>query len=208
MIDEEEIKCSLCGKISKQPVLLISNQFGYQDLDLRPSEMYRSTINTWVLECPHCGYVATNLDDELTIDKDFLESEQYKTCDGIEFESKLSEIFYKYYLIQTKISEDVDSFFAILQCVWTCDDANDEDNSKLTRRIAINIADKIIESGKDRDNRFILLKADLLRRSGEFDQLIEEYENLTLDDELLDNIIKFHIKKAYEIINEMFVILS
>jgi len=206
MIDEEEIKCSLCGKISKQPVLLSSNQFGYQDLDLRPSEMYRSTINTWVLECPHCGYVATNLEDELTIDTDFLESEEYKTCNGIEFQSKLSEIFYKYYLIQTKKSDDVDSFFAILQCVWTCDDANDEENAKLTRQIAINIADKIIESGNERDNKFIVLKADLLRRSGEFDQLIEEYENLTLGDELLDNIIKFQVKKAYDKDNNCYTI--
>lgn len=198
MIDVEEIKCSVCGKTSEQPVLLSSNQFGYKDLDLRPSEMYRSTINTWVLECPHCGYVAKNLEDELTIDKDFLKSEQYKTCDDIEFQSKLSEKFYKNYLIQTKKSDDVDSFFAILQCVWTCDDVHDENNSKLTRHIAINIADKIIESGKDIDNNFMVMKTDLLRRAREFNQLIEEYENLTLGDELLDNIIKFQVKKAYE----------
>lgn len=197
-MDVEESKCSVCGKTSKQPVILSFNQLGYEDLDLRPPEMYRSTIDAWVRECPHCGYVAENLEDELTIDKDFLESEQYKTCDDIKFQSKLSEIFYKNYLIQTKKSEDVDSFFAILYCAWTCDDAHDEDNSRITRYIAINIADKIIESGKDIDNNYIVIKADLLRRVCEFNQLIEEYENLTLGDELLEDIIKFQVKKAYE----------
>ena len=206
MIDEIEIKCSVCEKTSKQPVLLSTNQLGYQDLDTRPSEMYRSSMITWLKECPHCGYVAKSLEDELTINSDYLESEQYKTCDGIDFKSKLSEIFYKQYLIETKKSEDVNSFFAILHCAWTCDDANDEENSKLTRQIAIELANNIIGSNnKDADN-FVVMKADLLRRIGEFDQLISEYENLTLEDELLEKIVRFQVKKAYEKDNECYTL--
>lgn len=52
---------------------------------------------------------------------------------------------------------------------------------------------------KPRSNdNFIVMKVDLLRRIGDFDQLIKEYENLTLDEELLDKIIRFQVKNVHE----------
>lgn len=199
-------KCSICGKTSQQPVLLSSNQLGPQDLDTRPPEMLRNTMRTWVLECPHCGYVAEKLEYKLKINKDYLETMEYKTCDGIEFKSKLSKIFYKKYLIEKKKNKDKPAFFAILQCAWTCDDAEDLKNSKYTRQIAIKLADKIIESDKNKNHNFLVIKADLLRRIGDFDQLIEEYENLKLENELLDKIIRFQVQKAHEHDNKCYTL--
>jgi hypothetical protein len=42
------------------------------------------------------------------------------------------------------------------------------------------------------------MKADLLRRCGEFDQLIKEYSNITTDEEIINKVIKFQIQKANE----------
>lgn len=198
LIDEVDMKCSVCGKTSKQPVLLSSNQMGYQDLDTRPSEMYRHTMETWAMECPHCGYVATNLEDDLIINPDYLNTEQYKTCDSMDFESDLAGMFYKQYLIEKEKFEEIDAFFALMHCIWACDDAKDRKNSKLTRQIAIILANKIIKDKNKDITDLIVMKADLLRRIGEFDQLITEYEKLKLNDELLDKIIRFQIEKAYE----------
>ena len=75
MIHEIEQKCSVCGHTSPQPMLASTNTMGYPDLDLRPAEMQRSTMNTWILECPHCGYAAHDLGDELESPKDLLKSE-------------------------------------------------------------------------------------------------------------------------------------
>lgn len=198
LINEIEMKCSVCAKTSRQPVLLSSNQMGYQDLDTRPSEMYRHTMETWVLECPHCGYVATSLDDDLIISSDYLKSEEYKTCGGIEFQSNLAEKFYKQYLIENEKFEDIHAFFGLMHCAWACDDAKDWQNSKLARQTAIRTVNKIIKSKEKDITDLIVMKADLLRRTCEFDQLIKEYENFKLEDELLDKIIRFQVEKAHE----------
>lgn len=42
------------------------------------------------------------------------------------------------------------------------------------------------------------VKADLLRRAGEFDAVISEFTNKTFSTELLNQIIAFQIKKATE----------
>ena len=43
-----------------------------------------------------------------------------------------------------------------------------------------------------------LVRADLLRRTGQFNVLIKEYENVTFSDDLLNDIVAFQIKKAKE----------
>ena len=204
-----EMKCSVCGKTSEQPVILSTNNFGYPDLDTRPPEMYRSTMNTWILECPHCGYVAKNLEEELKINEDYLKSNKYKTCNGINFKSDLSKNFYKRYLIESENSEDINAYFALLYCAWACDDSEDLENSKFTRQLAIELADKIIKDNKNSNDdveNLIVMKADLLRRTGEFNQLIKDYEKLTLKDELLNKIIKFQVEKAYEKDNKCYTV--
>ncbi len=65
IIDQFEKKCQVCGKTSMHPVLMSTNSFGYPDLDLRPAPMQRDTMDTWLDECPHCGYVASSLEIKL-----------------------------------------------------------------------------------------------------------------------------------------------
>lgn len=192
-----EIVCSVCEEKSTQPVVGSMNQFGPPDLDFRPGEMYRSTIGTWVMECPNCGYVAVTLENELNINKKYLKSEEYQTCDGINFKSELSKRFYKEYLIASKKDNKLETFYSIINCIWSCDDAHDIENAKYTRQIAIKLADEIIENEENTEQIFVR-KADFLRRIGEFDQLLKEYGNITINDEMLDKIIKFQVKKAYE----------
>ena len=59
---QDTVKCYVCGKESKQTVLGSTNSFGSQDLDLRPPEMMRGTMEYWAHECPYCGYIAKNID--------------------------------------------------------------------------------------------------------------------------------------------------
>ena len=75
-----ESVCYVCGKMSEQMVLVSTNQFGYPDLDLRPPEMERSTMDWWIEECPHCGYVAPDLSEKTAITKEWLNNGQYISC--------------------------------------------------------------------------------------------------------------------------------
>ena len=45
---------------------------------------------------------------------------------------------------------------------------------------------------------YLAIKADLLRRSGQFDQLIEEFSDIVIGEEIYDNVIQFQIEKALE----------
>lgn len=198
VIRDIEMKCSVCDNTSRQPILSSTNAWGTPDLDLRPPEMQRSTMITWVLECPHCGYVAGDLSDESEISEEFLKTEKYLTCDGIEFERDLSERFYRGYLISEETDNLEGCFLNLHHCAWTCDDAEDLENAKKIRKLAIAVISKLIQQDDEENHNLLLRKADLLRRSGEFDQVIEEYKDRIFGDELLDKIVTFQILKARE----------
>lgn len=56
--------------------------------------------------------------------------------------------------------------------------------------------DKIeVENNEERDN-LLIKKADLLRRSLQFERVIEEYKDFNSDDELLYSIIRFQLELA------------
>lgn len=191
------MKCAVCGKASHHPVLTSTNSFGYPDLDLRPPAMQRNTMNTWIYECPHCGYVSSDLEKPLEISEDFLKCESYMTCEGHDFKSDLAGLFYKAYLISKKQNELQGEFYNLLYCAWVCDDADDE-LAVDVRITATDVISMLIEAdSKDREN-FIVMKSDLMRRSGKFDEMIMEYENVYFENELLNDIITFQIKKAVE----------
>ena len=61
-IGEVERTCALCGKTSEQMTLGSTNAMGAPDLDLRPSEMQRSTMYLWIEHCVHCGYTNERID--------------------------------------------------------------------------------------------------------------------------------------------------
>lgn len=198
LINKMDIKCSICGEKSSQQVLLSTNSMGTPDLDLRSPGMQRDTMSTWIQECPHCGYVSSMLNEESEIPREFLESDEYVTCDGFEFQGKLSERFFKGYLISRQSDNIGDCFSNLRNCAWDCDDRKDMQNARNVRKLAIEYLDILIEKGGESKDDFILIKADFLRRSGEFSKLIEEYGDFAFGEEFLDRILTFHIIRARE----------
>src|SRR5579871_4989485 len=72
------VTCANCGKKSEQYLLTSSNKFGSSDLDLRPPPMMRDTMRVWLQQCPHCQYIAPNL-EQMSGDSKRLRSAEYKT---------------------------------------------------------------------------------------------------------------------------------
>ena len=197
MINDIERECSVCGEKSMQPTLMSTNSWGYPDLDLRPPEMQRSTMHVWIQECPNCGYVAGRLTDELEIPKDFLKSDEYLNCEGNDFKSDLSKRFYKLHMIGRESGNVEKAFYGLRNCIWECDDVQDELAVEMRKR-AVELADELFKRDTEDKELIILMKADFLRRSGQFDRLIEEYENITLDDGNSDRVLRYQIEKAKE----------
>ena len=193
-----ERKCAICGVINEYRGLASTNSFERcgPDLDLRPPEMLRSTMPVWIQECPECGYISEDISDPSDVTKEWLKSEKYHTCDGIVFVSDLAKQFYKYYLINLEDKNPEDAFFAILHAAWACDDNDDDVNAKHCRELAIPLATKLIEEEYENQENIKLMRVDLMRRVGQFNELLEEYSSVQFDEELMNRILEFEIKKA------------
>ncbi|MBE6630616.1 MAG: DUF2225 domain-containing protein [Ruminococcaceae bacterium] len=191
------VTCALCGEESTQIILLSTNRMGSSDLDLRPPEMARSTMCWWLQECPHCGYVAWDLKNTTSLTRDLLREVIFSPCEERNFDSKLAARYYKLYLTLYFDSKREDAFRAALRAAWACDDVGDSENAVFCRKLALSLADRVIAS-KHNDENLIIQKADLLRRSGQFDTLIREYADKTFSKPILNQIVAFQIQKAKE----------
>ena len=190
--------CAVCGATIEASGVSTANIFTRgKDLDLRPAGKTRFTMDTWMQECPTCGYVSQKISTPTRVTKGWLNSEKYLTCDGISFGSNLAKQFYKYYMINLEDRKINDAFFAILHAAWACDDEDSKENAKLCRKMAISLATELInENYSEHRDSFQLYKADLMRRAGQFDELIASYESVHFDNIVLDLILKFQIEKA------------
>lgn len=191
-----ECKCSVCGGYSEHSVLFSTYEEGSPGLDFRPSPESCYLMSSWVEECPHCGYVNYSIKDPSGVTEDWLNSEEYLTCDGIAFESKLAVRFYRHYKYNEYCNLIDDAAEAIRNAAWVCDDCEDDENAKRCRKIAIPLYAKLIEKGYGDSEKLMVIKADMLRRAGEFQQLIDEYSDISFEDEELNKIIDFQLKRA------------
>lgn len=190
---ERELSCPICKTTSTFEIILSTNQFGSCDLDTRPPEMMRSTINSWVQACPSCNYVATQFTDPPTVDAEFLKTENYVNCDGIPFSSELAKNFYRLYLIKKHDNEPEQAFTEVLHAAWACDDAGDEEYAVKARRIAIAALDLWDKNDEEKET-YSLIKIDLLRRTRDFAQAIENAKAFTSDQEILRKIVAAQIE--------------
>ncbi len=197
----KEKKCAVCGREKNYIQLGSSNSFGPCDLDLRPPEMMRSTMHTWIEECPFCGYVMGNISSfpenvsEKSVLEKFVYSKAYQTAEGTHFKSELAERFYKRYILEREFGEISRSFDSLLRAAWACDDAGDKENAVHCRKEALKFLDIMISKDETNEN-LILQKADILRRSGMFEEVIKQYGDKKFSGELLKNIASFQVEKS------------
>jgi len=195
-IIRDEQRCAICGETNAYGVIASTNAFGASDLDLRPPEMQRSTMPYWVQECPKCGYVAKSVADETNVDSEFLNSQGYRSCDGIEFKSALATRFYKHYLISHHDGANETAFNALLHAAWACDDSSDDDNALRCRLLSLPLLLGLIDEESDYRETLLLVKADILRRAGRFDELLTEYASVSFSDDLINAILAFQLSLA------------
>jgi hypothetical protein len=192
---QETVKCYVCGKESKQTVLGSTNSFGSQDLDLRPPEMMRGTMEYWAHECPYCGYIAKNIDLGTVVTEAWLAGVEFINANNIEFESELAKRCYKEYLINLEDENKYKAFAVILYAAWACDDAQDIENAVLCRNLALDLIDELIEK-EDDPSTLMLQKIDLLRRSNQFNKALGEFSGIFMDKDLLQDILDFQLEKV------------
>ena len=194
----ETVECSVCGHETEQWIMGSTNAFGTPDLDLRPPEMQRSTMDYWVQECENCHYVSDSISDPCPVPMAYIRSEGYLNCDGHAFKSELARSFYRHHKIQMLAGNTEGAFDALLYAAWVCDDLMDKAQAKAMRELCIPLATFLISKKKKKRDNLLLIRADLLRRAGRFDELLAAYENVRFNDDVMNQVLAFQFLKAKE----------
>ena len=216
IINPAVCNCAICGE--EAMYYMYTSYHFYDcttDLDCRTREHGMDClIGERVQQCRRCGYVARILsDDPGKVTKSWLKSKAYTHSDGITFRSELADRFYKFYKISLLNENTENTFYALLYAAWACDDSEDEENAARCRRMAIPLLDKVVEEtaagrdGSDEDDakyideeieKLKMMKADLLRRSGQFETLLSEFSSYSFQDETMNKVLAFQLAKATE----------
>ena len=189
-----EYTCAVCGRTHKFRVVGSTNSFGSPDLDLRPAPMQRDTIHTWVQTCPDCGYSNGKIDRDTSVDKKWLSRESYRNCEGTAFISGLAKKFYQAYMVNLHDGKTERAADHLVYCAWACDDAHDIQNAVKVRGMAADLYEEVLKTDDSEATK--LMRMDLLRRSGRFEQLQSEYATVTFSEELHDKIAAFQKERA------------
>jgi len=169
-------RCALCNQASKQVVIGSTNTMGqYPDLDTRPPEMMRSTMQWWVESCPTCGYCNFDISQMIKKANDVVKTEQYQK----QLIDKKYPTLANAFLCQTMIHENNNEYreagWACIHAAWACDDAGFKALSRECRIRALSFIEKM----KELDQKFVsqpgvedVIRVDLLRRSGQFESAL------------------------------------
>jgi Uncharacterized protein conserved in bacteria (DUF2225) len=192
-IGEEIVTCAVCGRQSPQTILFSTSTFGAPDLDLRPPPMKRQTIEYWVQECPHCGYVACNISDADSRTRRFLQGDGWKALNHSKSAEgrSLSSMFLVHSEIQEAICEVEESARAALHASWAADDKGDQTTARSSRRRAADLFKRALSKGEINSGQISavqLMVIDALRRAQCWDEALEYSRNV--DARILDQAMK------------------
>lgn len=166
-------QCKNCGKRSEHEALMSTHALGSPDLDFRPSEMQRSTMDTWLQLCPHCGYCAPDI-SQGAVNPAVLQSEPYRSALGRKDFPELARRFLAY-AVALDSSEPAAVAKAFLQAAWLCDDAGQGVQALECRHRAVEWFRKC-KPFEDNEQSLAtgVIMVDVLRRSGLFAEASSE----------------------------------
>ena len=175
-----EVLCSNCGRKSRHRTLSSTNQFGTVDLDMRPPEMARSTMDTWMQQCPGCGLVALDLSDKWEGDPDWLKSAGYLEAKSRLGIPPLARTFLCKAFLDSKENDHFGAFRQTLWAAWVLDDEKLEVEAREVRLEAA----RWLEDQTDLNPNTQATLLDVLRRAQAWDKARRVGEDLqaqTLD---------------------------
>ena len=196
VIENKEFTCSVCGSSSSHDIIAEQDEFcGAPDLDLRPAGKQRSIMKYWAMECPCCGYCCTTLDMPFSGEREFFQTTDYKTCGGILTSDETAVKLMKRALVFIEDHNYRDAVRSYLAAAWALDDDGNEFAAKQSRMAAVALMNDHPAAFKNSSD-YQLLKADMLRRCGEFDRVVREFEDKTYPSQLMTAIAFFEVYLA------------
>lgn len=192
--DIETLPCYCCGKRSKQTSLLSTNSFGSPDLDQRPAGMARATIESWLQECPYCGYVAGNIEHGDAKARAFLDTDEFRAASLEPVAEPAARRFLVRAAQDAYEGDRRGAFRHTLSAAWISDDSRQASQATAYRlRAAEHLGDYPIRSI---DIRLELL--DVLRRASSWERAAALADELAAEglEHPFSAIVSFHRRKV------------
>lgn len=182
-IYSREITCACCGSIFEVSLIGSTNVFGSMDLDMRPPPMERDTLEYQIHQCPNCDYCAPNLEDAPDEASNIVKSSGYLTTLSDSRFPLLAGKFLAFAHIAKATGDKHQLLWATLRAAWACDDAGQDyiEAAANCRTAAESVLSEIHVLGKsfcDDELTDQILRLDLLRRAGRFDDVADAVAQL------------------------------
>ena len=142
-----------------------TNSVGSPDLDQRRAGMERWTIGSWLLECPYCSYVASNIEKGDARAQRFVETAEFRAAALDPAPDPIARRFLVRAAHDAYCGDRKSAFLNTLAAAWVTDDRKQpQDAAALRLKAAAHLAGERIRSI---DTRLLLL--DVLRRASSWE---------------------------------------
>jgi hypothetical protein len=145
---DDNLVCAVCDGISNHVTVGSSNMLESPDLDTRPGEMMRSTMDYWVQECPHCGFCSTEIQTAAAGDAAIVRSDEYQ---GLRGDSGLNELVRRFLLNSLRLERlgnRSEAGWSALNAAWAADDVRKKQSAKAARNRALALWKQAQERGE------------------------------------------------------------
>jgi hypothetical protein len=171
---EPEVVCAVCGTTSRQPPFRPSPPEQAPDLDLRPGEPVRSTMERWLQQCPHCGYAAPSIAKAHPAAAQAVAAAPFRALLADTSHPPLGRRFLAWAHVLEETGALHAAAEATLQAAWVADDLNRPDLARPWRLEAV----ALWRAGPALDAEQTVRVIDALRRAGAFDDAQATAESL------------------------------
>ncbi|RPH94671.1 hypothetical protein EHM69_06745 [candidate division KSB1 bacterium] len=169
-------------------------------MDLRPAEMYRSTISTWIQRCPYCGFCSGDISEAEEVDKTIVNSPSYQSQLNDPRFSELSNSFLCRAMIENSLGNYQAAGWAALRAAWVMDDRQNVASAAQCRLRAIKLFLRDFAARRDslkEPAKYYVLLIDLHRRTEQFGMA----QTLLLEGRLLN--LQDNEQQIFDIQNEL-----
>lgn len=176
-IMNEKIKCACCGKESEHEILLSFTMMGTPDLDYKATGMGSRAFLYAVQMCPECNYVSTDIGEKTPMYIEAQSKEYYKNavaeCEKLGLDENTKK-FYLMGLVNEANGNQEEASNNYLCAYWLTERTDEKTANKFLKRTLALRSKNYNKLTK----RFALQTLDLLRRVGQFNEVINECEEL------------------------------
>lgn len=172
---EIDVRCAVCGTLSRKAELTSTSSFGPPDLDLRPQGPARWALEFSVQRCKTCGYCARTIGQAPPDARALVESHVYREVLQRSKLPRLARSLFCAALVNETARDPEASAWRFLEAAWACDDKNAVVQARICRERAAEMFGRALEAGETEQPAPVVhtLIAEVWRRAGRFDEALE-----------------------------------